>query len=374
MVVLRRLGDAGGGRVRAVVAGSAVNQDGRSAGLTAPSGPAQAAVVRAALADAGLAPDDVDAVEAHGTGTALGDPIELHALAEVFAGRARPLWVGSVKSNLGHAEAAAGMAGLLKAVLMLEQGAVPASLHFERLNPHIELGGVDIRVPTRLEPVAPKAVGVSSFGFSGTNAHLVLRAAPAVTAPMARGAAGRAAAAGGADRDGTGGAAAGLSGSAGPGCGLAGAGAHRSLAPGAAAVAAGGGGGRCGRWPGGTGGGRAGAGQGAAAAGVSADRAGLGLCRDGARAAAGEPRCWPRCWRAATRCWGWGGRWPSCSRTGRPWARRGWRSRPCSRWRWGWAGSCGPGGWRRRRCSATASASMRRWCWRGCCRWRTAPG
>ena len=185
VVVLRRLGDAGGGRVRAVVAGSAVNQDGRSAGLTAPSGPAQVAVVRAALADAGLAPDDVDAVEAHGTGTALGDPIELHALAEVFAGRARPLWVGSVKSNLGHAEAAAGMAGLLKAVLMLEQGAVPASLHFERLNPHIELGGVDIRVPTRLEPVAPKAVGVSSFGFSGTNAHLVLSAAPAVAAPMA---------------------------------------------------------------------------------------------------------------------------------------------------------------------------------------------
>ena len=185
VVVLRRLGDAGGGRVRAVVSGSAVNQDGRSAGLTAPSGPAQEAVVRAALADAGLAPDAVDAVEAHGTGTALGDPIELHALAEVFAGRARPLWVGSVKSNLGHAEAAAGMAGLLKAVLMLEQGAVPASLHFTRLNPHIELGGVDIRVPTALEPVAPKAVGVSSFGFSGTNAHLVLTAAPAVTAPMA---------------------------------------------------------------------------------------------------------------------------------------------------------------------------------------------
>ena len=185
VVVLRRLGEVGGGRVRAVVSGSAVGQDGRSAGLTAPSGPAQVAVVRAALADAGLAAAAVDAIEAHGTGTALGDPIELHALAEVFAGRERPLWVGSVKSNIGHAEAAAGMAGLLKAVLMLERGAVPASLHFERLNPHIELGGVDIRVPTALEAVAPRAVGVSSFGFSGTNAHLVLTRAPAVEAGAA---------------------------------------------------------------------------------------------------------------------------------------------------------------------------------------------
>ncbi|MBN8898599.1 MAG: type I polyketide synthase, partial [Rhodospirillales bacterium] len=121
MVVLKRLSDAAasGDRVLAVIRGSAVNQDGRSAGLTAPNGPAQEAVIRAALADGGLAPDAVDVIEAHGTGTALGDPIEMHALASVFGGRERALLVGSVKTNIGHAEAAAGVAGLVKAVLML---------------------------------------------------------------------------------------------------------------------------------------------------------------------------------------------------------------------------------------------------------------
>ncbi|WP_159719110.1 acyltransferase domain-containing protein, partial [Geminicoccus flavidas] len=169
-------------RARALVLGSAVNQDGRSAGLTAPSGPAQAAVVRAALADAGLDPGAVDAIEAHGTGTSLGDPIEMHALADVFAQRDRPLWVGSVKSNIGHAEAAAGIAGLIKAVLMVERDAVPPSLHFSQLNPHIELNGADLRVPTCLQRQAVRAVGVSSFGFSGTNAHVVVAKAPAPTA------------------------------------------------------------------------------------------------------------------------------------------------------------------------------------------------
>ena len=189
VLILERLADAGRRRVRAVIRGSALNQDGRSAGLTAPSGPAQEAVIRAALANAGLAPDDVDAIEAHGTGTALGDPIEAHALAAVFKGRDRPLWVGSIKSNMGHAEAAAGVAGMIKAVLMAERGAIPPSLHFHQLNPHIDTSTTDIRVPVTLQPIRPRAVGVSSFGFSGTNAHIVVapppEGAPAAPTPAA---------------------------------------------------------------------------------------------------------------------------------------------------------------------------------------------
>ena len=184
ILVLKRLSDAvrQGDDIRAVIRGSAVGQDGHSAGLTAPSRPAQEAVIRAALANAGLRPAEVDVIEAHGTGTALGDPIEMHALVDVFKERDQPLWVGSVKSNIGHAEAAAGVAGLIKAALMVEQGAIPSSLHFERLNPHIELQGADIRVSTGTLAAAPKAVGVSSFGFSGTNAHLVVAAAPVLPA------------------------------------------------------------------------------------------------------------------------------------------------------------------------------------------------
>ncbi|HWL69852.1 MAG TPA: SDR family NAD(P)-dependent oxidoreductase, partial [Geminicoccus sp.] len=185
ILVLKRLGDAtrDGDRIRAVIRGSAVGQDGRSAGLTAPSRPAQESVIRAALANAGLEPGEVDAIEAHGTGTALGDPIEMHALARVFAGRDRPLWAGSVKSNIGHAEAAAGVAGLIKAALMAERGAILPSIHFERLNPHIELDGVDIRVPVALAATPPRAVGVSSFGFSGTNAHLLVGPPPPAAMP-----------------------------------------------------------------------------------------------------------------------------------------------------------------------------------------------
>ncbi|NGM19909.1 SDR family NAD(P)-dependent oxidoreductase [Roseomonas stagni] len=182
IVVLKRLSDAeaAGDRILAVIRGTAVNQDGRSSGLTAPSGAAQEAVIRAALADAGLVPGDIDAIEAHGTGTALGDPIEMHALRNVFGpGRDRPLLVGSVKTNIGHAEAAAGIAGLIKAVQMLRQGEVAPSLHFGTLNPHIDLGGVDLRVPVARAPVAFRHIGVSSFGFSGTNAHAVLEAPPA---------------------------------------------------------------------------------------------------------------------------------------------------------------------------------------------------
>jgi acyl transferase domain-containing protein/NADPH:quinone reductase-like Zn-dependent oxidoreductase/acyl carrier protein len=183
VVVLKRLSDAeaGGDRVLAVIRGTAVNQDGRSAGLTAPNGPAQEAVIRAALANGGLSPDAVDAIEAHGTGTSLGDPIEMHALASVFAGRSKPLRVGSVKTNIGHTEAAAGIAGLIKAVLMLRHQAVPASLHFKTLNPHIDLGGVPIEVPTTSTAAELGCVGVSSFGFSGTNAHVVLERVPAET-------------------------------------------------------------------------------------------------------------------------------------------------------------------------------------------------
>ncbi|MDR3417367.1 MAG: type I polyketide synthase, partial [Nevskia sp.] len=179
VLVLKLLSEAeaSGDRVLAVIRGSAVNQDGRSAGLTAPNGPSQEAVIRAALANGGVSPEAVDYVEAHGTGTALGDPIEMHALASVFAGRTRDLLVGSVKTNIGHAEAAAGVAGLVKAVLMLRHQAVPASLHFRRLNPHIALGGVPIAVPTVLTPQPLGCIGVSSFGFSGTNAHVVLERA-----------------------------------------------------------------------------------------------------------------------------------------------------------------------------------------------------
>ncbi len=179
VLVLKRLADAeaDGDRVIAVIRGSAINQDGRSAGLTAPNGLAQEAVIRQALANARLAPEAVDYIEAHGTGTALGDPIEMQALKSVFAERDRPLFVGSVKTNIGHTEAAAGVAGLIKAALMLRHQAIPRSLHFDRLNPHIDLAGVDFRVPTShlAGPVAH--VGVSSFGFSGTNVHVVLEAA-----------------------------------------------------------------------------------------------------------------------------------------------------------------------------------------------------
>src|SRR6185312_5313879 len=186
VVILKRLSDAvnDGDRVLAVIRGSALGQDGRSAGLTAPNGLAQEQVIRKALANAGLAPDAIDYIEAHGTGTALGDPIEMHALKSVFAKRDRPLHVGSVKTNIGHTEAAAGVAGLIKAVAMLRNQALPPTLHFKKLNPHIDLGGVDIRVPTELTETEIRAVGVSSFGFSGTNAHIVLeRAEPAVPVP-----------------------------------------------------------------------------------------------------------------------------------------------------------------------------------------------
>jgi acyl transferase domain-containing protein/aryl carrier-like protein len=177
LVVLKRLSDAraDGDRVLAVVGGSALNQDGRSAGITAPNQRAQEAVIRAALADADLSPDAIDAIEAHGTGTRLGDPLELHALASVFRSHACPLPIGSIKTNIGHTAAAAGIAGLIKAVLMLRHQSIPPSVHFRDMNPHVTLDGVPIVVPTSLQEARLRSIGVSSFGFSGTNAHIVVR-------------------------------------------------------------------------------------------------------------------------------------------------------------------------------------------------------
>ena len=194
VVVLKRLSEAlaEGDRVLAVIRGSAVNQDGRSSGLTVPNGPAQEAVIRAALENARLDAAAVDYVEAHGTGTALGDPIEIQALAAalgVARPTNRPLLTGSVKTNIGHLEAAAGMAGLIKAVLALQHGTIPASLHFETPNPHVPWTKIPVQVvatPTPWPPAdLPRVAGVSSFGFSGTNAHVVLEEAPAPTAAPA---------------------------------------------------------------------------------------------------------------------------------------------------------------------------------------------
>ena len=167
----------------AVVRGSAVNHDGRSNGLTAPNGPAQEEVIRQALAAAGVDPLDVGYVEAHGTGTPLGDPIEVRALGRVLAAgrdRSHPLVVGSVKTNLGHLEAAAGVAGLMKAVLMVQRGEIPAHLHFQEPNAHIPWDDLAVEVPTehRLWEGQPRIAGVSSFGFGGTNAHVVIEEPP----------------------------------------------------------------------------------------------------------------------------------------------------------------------------------------------------
>lgn len=192
VAVLKRLSDAlrDGDRVLAVVRGSAVNQDGRSNGLMAPNPAAQAAVLRAACADAGIAASEVDYVEAHGTGTLLGDPIEARALGTVY-GRGRqpdaPLLAGAVKTNLGHLEAAAGIVGLIKATLAVQRGVIPGNLHFESPNPHIPFGELRLKVVDEATrwPVTgrPRRAGVSSFGFGGTNAHVVLEQGPSAGVP-----------------------------------------------------------------------------------------------------------------------------------------------------------------------------------------------
>ncbi|MGI6247460.1 MAG: amino acid adenylation domain-containing protein [Pseudochelatococcus sp.] len=188
-LVLERLDAGDAPRPLALVRGTGLNHDGASNGLTAPNGAAQRAVIAAALADAGLAPADVDYVEAHGTGTPLGDPIEAMALAEAYgAGRDGELRVGSVKTNIGHLEAAAGLAGLAKAVLALRHGSLPASLHFETPNPLIPWPQLPLRVVDRAEPwpaVAGRVrrAGVSAFGMSGTNAHVIIEEAPPAPVP-----------------------------------------------------------------------------------------------------------------------------------------------------------------------------------------------
>ncbi|MDG4666922.1 type I polyketide synthase [Mycobacterium sp. 236(2023)] len=188
VAVLKRLSDAirDGDRVLAVVRGSAVNQDGRSNGLMAPNPAAQMAVLRSAYASAGIEPRDVDYVEAHGTGTLLGDPIEARALGTVLGrGRAAdaPLLIGAIKSNLGHTEAAAGIAGFAKAVLALQHGQIPGNLDYESPNPHIPFDNLRLKVVDTVtdwtQRGRPRVAGVSSFGFGGTNAHVVLEQAPA---------------------------------------------------------------------------------------------------------------------------------------------------------------------------------------------------
>jgi phthiocerol/phenolphthiocerol synthesis type-I polyketide synthase A len=186
VVVLKRLGDAlrDGDSVLAVVRGSAVNQDGPSSGQTVPSGPAQQAVLRAALAAARLEPSEIDYIEAHGTGTALGDPIELGALSQVFGERdgSVPLVLASVKTNLGHLESAAGIAGFIKTVLSLGHGYIPRHLHFKQLTPNAIEGASRFTIPAQgmSWPAVNRMrrAGVSSFGVSGTNAHVVLEEAP----------------------------------------------------------------------------------------------------------------------------------------------------------------------------------------------------
>ncbi|NJO05777.1 MAG: type I polyketide synthase [Chloroflexaceae bacterium] len=190
MIVLKRLSDAlaDGDHIWALIRGTAINQDGKSASLTAPSVLAQQAVIRAALRNARLEPEQVSYVETHGTGTKLGDPIEVQALAATYGQAAthQPCILGALKTNFGHLEAAAGIAGLIKTVLALRHATIPPNVHFENLNPHISLDGTRLAIATATQPwpasSAERYAAVSSFGWSGTNAHAILQAAPAMPA------------------------------------------------------------------------------------------------------------------------------------------------------------------------------------------------
>ena len=191
VVIIKRLADAlrDGDRIRSIIRGTAINQDGRSTDLTAPNGLAQQDVIRRALRSGQVSARDIGYFEAHGTGTQLGDPIEVEALTEVLGDRsddAIPCALSSIKANVGHLEAAAGVAGLIKSTLVLERAAIPPQALFETLNPHLDLEGSRFYVPTRQTewprgPV-PRLAGVSSFGFSGTNAHAILEEPPRLPA------------------------------------------------------------------------------------------------------------------------------------------------------------------------------------------------
>src|SRR5262249_40249050 len=194
ILVLKRLSDAlrDGDRVRAVIRGSGVNQDGASSGLTVPNGGAQQRVITAALARAGIAGRDVDYLEAHGTGTSLGDPIEVQAAAAVYGADRdsnSPLLVGSVKTNIGHLESAAGVAGVIKVVLSLQHEVLPQHLHFEKPSPHIPWDSLPVRVVDKAIPWQangrPRRAGIRAVGFSGTNAHVVIEEAPPQSAARA---------------------------------------------------------------------------------------------------------------------------------------------------------------------------------------------
>ncbi|MFI9650841.1 type I polyketide synthase, partial [Streptomyces sp. NPDC052040] len=191
MVVLKRLSDArrDGDTVLAVVRGSAVNHDGPASGFTVPNQSAQISLIRDALANADVEPDEVSFVETHGTGTALGDPIEVGALAEVFGRSPHPVVLGAVKSNIGHTEGAAGIAGVIKTVLALRHGEIPGNVHFTEPNPHVDWAELPFTVPTAPtgwpSTGGARVAGISSFGMSGTNAHIVLAAAPEEAAPEA---------------------------------------------------------------------------------------------------------------------------------------------------------------------------------------------